>query len=85
MIGDAANIGKFKDSHKGQTVESTCKDTSQKEEESIISNAMDLPSAVPFQCAVMSSSALSGLPSFPHVQAGTWMPGNLLRQFQKGP
>lgn len=85
MTGDAADIGKFRDFHNGQTVESNCKNTSQKEEESIINNAMDLPSAAPFQCAVMSSTALSGQPSFPHVQAGTFWPGNLLRQFRKGP
>jgi RHS repeat-associated protein len=85
VTGDAADIGKFTDFHKSQTVESTCKDTSRKEEESIINNAMNLPSAAPFQCATMSSSALSGLPSFPHVQAGTFWPGNLLRHFKKGP
>ncbi|WP_342769041.1 hypothetical protein [Solilutibacter pythonis] len=60
VTGDAANIAKFKAFHKGQKVESTCKDTSQKEEQSIINAAMNLPSAVPFQCAVMSSTALSG-------------------------
>lgn len=85
VTGDAADIGKFTEFHRSQTVESTCKDTSRKEEESIIKNAMNLPSAAPFQCATMSSSALSGLPSFPHVQAGTFWPGNLLRQFKKGP
>jgi len=85
VTGDAANIAKFKDFHKGQTTESTCKETSQKEEESIISAAMDLPSAAPFECAVMSSTALSGQPSFPHVEAGTFWPGNLLRQVRRGP
>jgi RHS repeat-associated protein len=85
VSGDAANIKKFKAFHKGQTVESTCKNTSQKEEEGIINKAADLPSATPFQCSVMASSALSGQPSFPNVEAGTFWPGNLLRQFQKGP
>lgn len=80
VTGDAASIAKFKDFHNGQKVESTCKDTSQKEEESIINNAMNLPSAAPFQCSVMSSTALSGHPSFPNVEAGTFWPGNLLRQ-----
>ncbi|HXG28679.1 MAG TPA: RHS repeat-associated core domain-containing protein, partial [Nevskiales bacterium] len=84
VTGDAANIAKFKAFHEGQKVESTCKDTSQEEEESIIKKAVDLPAAAPFQCAVMSSSALSGQPSFPHVKAGTFWPGNLLRQFRKG-
>jgi len=85
VTGDAANIAKFKDFHNGQKVESTCKDTSQQEEQNIINAAMDLPSASPFQCAVMASSALSGQPSFPKVEAGTFWPGNLLRQFQQGP
>lgn len=85
VTGDAASVAKFKDFHKGQKVESTCKNTSQKEEQSIINTAMSLPSAAPFQCAVMSSTALSGQPSFPHVEAGTFFPGNLLRQFRKSP
>lgn len=85
VSGDAASIANFKAHHSGQQVESTCKDTSQKEEENIINNAMDLPSAGPGQCAIMSSTALSGQPSFPYVEAGTWFPGNLLRQFRKGP
>ncbi|WP_258190426.1 RHS repeat-associated core domain-containing protein, partial [Stenotrophomonas sp. Nf4] len=86
VTGDAASIAKFKDFHKGQTTESTCKETSQKEEERIINKAMDLPSAAPFECAAMSSTALSGQLSFPYVEAGTFWPGNLLRQVQrKGP
>jgi RHS repeat-associated protein len=85
VVGDAANIEKFKNFHKNQTVELTCKNTSQEEEESIIDKAMDLPSAAPFQCASMSSTALSGQPSFPHVKAGTFWPGNLQRQARKGP
>ncbi|MGH8084890.1 MAG: RHS repeat-associated core domain-containing protein [Lysobacter sp.] len=80
VVGDAANIAKFTDFHNSQKVESTCKDTSQKEEESIINKAMSLPSAAPFQCSTMSSTALSGHPSFPNVEAGTFWPGNLLRQ-----
>ena len=85
VIGDAASIDKFNEFHKGQKVESTCKDTSQKEEESIINSAMSLPTASPFQCAVMASSALSGHPSFPHVEAGTFFPGNLLDQVRNFP
>jgi len=85
VTGDAADIGQFREFHNGQTVESTCKNTSQEEEVSIINNAVELPSAAPFQCGVMSSTALSGQPSFPHVQAGTFWPGNLLRQFRRGP
>jgi len=80
VTGDAASIKGFKKFHKSQEVEATCKDTTQEEEERIISNAMDLPSAAPFECAVMSSAALSGEPSFPEVRAGTFWPGNLLRQ-----
>jgi len=85
VTGDAADIEQFRDFHNGQTVESTCKNTSQEEEVSIINNAAELPSAAPFQCGIMSSTALSGQPSFPHVQAGTFWPGNLLRQFRRGP
>ncbi|MCD7098102.1 RHS repeat-associated core domain-containing protein [Stenotrophomonas sp. MMGLT7] len=85
VTGEAADIKKFIEHHKGQKVESTCKNTSRKEEENIINQAADLPSAASFQCAVMSSSALSGNPSFPKVQAGTFWPGDLLRQFKKGP
>lgn len=80
VTGDAANIVQFSKFHDGQKVESSCKSTSQAEEENVISNAMDLPSAGPFECAIMSSSALSGNPSFPYVEAGTFFPGNLLRQ-----
>jgi len=47
-------------------------------------NADGLPSAVPFQCAIMTSTALSGIQSFPHVRAGTFWPGNLKRQVEKG-
>lgn len=85
VTGDAASIERFREFHSGQTVESNCKDTSRQEEESIINRAMDLPSASPFQCAVMSSNVLSGEPSFPHVQAGTFWPGNLRRQVGRGP
>lgn len=81
VIGDAANIAKFRNFHGNQKTESICKDTSQEEEEKIINNAMDLPSAAPFQCAIMASTVLGGLPSFPNVQAGTFFPGNLMRQF----
>jgi RHS repeat-associated protein len=85
LTGDAASIEKFMDFHEDQEVESTCKDTSQKEEESIINNATNLPSASAFACAVRASTALSGLPSFPHVKAGTFWPGNLRRQFMQVP
>ena len=85
VTGDAADIEKFTDFHSGQVVESACKDTSREEEESIINNAMSLPSAAPFQCAVMASTALSGQPSFPHVRPGEFWPGNLRRQFKRGP
>lgn len=85
MTGDAASVEKFKKFHKDQRVESTCKDTSRKEEQSIVDNAMNLPSAGQLQCAGMSSTALSGQPSFPHVQAGTFWPGDLLRQARRGP
>ncbi|MCX2784640.1 hypothetical protein OQJ46_16775 [Microbulbifer thermotolerans] len=84
VIGSSASIEKFKNFHKEQIVETTCVDTSQKEEESIINKAVELPSAAPFQCSIMSSTALSGHPSFPHVEAGTFWPGNLLRQVRKG-
>ena len=77
---DVASIEEFRNFHSSQTVEVTCKDTTQEEEESIINRAHQLPSAGKFQCAVMSSSALSGHPSFSNVQAGTFFPGNLLRQ-----
>jgi RHS repeat-associated protein len=80
VTGDAADISRFTKFHDGQKVESSCKSTSRAEEENVMSNAMDLPSAGPFECAIMSSSALSGNPSFPHVEAGTFFPGNLLRQ-----
>ena len=85
VTGDAANIAKFKAFHKTQAVESTCENTSQEEEESIMNNAMELPSAAPFECSIMSSTALSGQPSFPHVEAGTFWPGNLLRQIRQRP
>ena len=84
ITGSAASIQKYKDFHKGQEVESTCKKTSRAEEESIIDKAADLPSAAPFQCSSRSSTALSGHQSFPHVQPGTFWPGNLLRQVRKG-
>jgi RHS repeat-associated protein len=79
---DAASIENFRDFHSSQAVEVTCKDTTEEEEESIMDRAHELPSAGKFQCAVMSSSALSGHPSFSSVQAGTFFPGNLLRQVQ---
>ncbi|MBD8528276.1 RHS repeat-associated core domain-containing protein [Pseudoxanthomonas sp. CAU 1598] len=72
VIGEAANVSKFAEFHKKQQVEVTCKNTSREEEESVINKAMDLPAAGPFQCAEMSSTALSGHPSFPNVQAGTF-------------
>lgn len=82
--GDAASIAKFKEFHSGQKVESTCKNTSQKEEEDIINNAINLPFAPAGTCARRASSALSGQPSFPYVEAGTWWPGNLKRQVERG-
>ena len=83
VIGHAANIDKFKNYHSTQTVETTCKNTSKIEEESIINRALSLPSAAPFQCAIMSSAALNGHASFPYVEAGTYLPGNLLRQVRR--
>ncbi|WP_310737666.1 Ig-like domain repeat protein [Mitsuaria sp. WAJ17] len=84
IIGKAANIQKYKEFHKGQIVETSCKNTSQAEEESIISKAESLPSAAPFQCSIRSSTALGGHPSFPNVKPGTFWPGNLLRQVRSG-
>lgn len=84
--GDAASIEKFVRYHESQKTEVNCKETSQEEEESIINSAMNLPSADPFECAEMSSAALSGKPSFPYVEAGTFWPGDLLRQvLRRGP
>jgi RHS repeat-associated protein len=80
VTGDAASIEAFRNFHRGQHVEATCKETRQEEEEAIIEAAANLPSAAAFQCAVMASSALSGQPSFPRVEAGTFWPGNLMRQ-----
>lgn len=80
VVGDAASMVRFAAFHSSQSVEFTCKETSQREEEDIINRAAELPSAAPFQCASTSSKALSGQPSFPNVQAGTFWPGNLMRQ-----
>ncbi|MGN7830571.1 RHS repeat-associated core domain-containing protein [Pseudoxanthomonas sp. 22568] len=85
VTGEAASIKKFKEFHASQTVESTCKNTSQKEEEDIIEKSFLMPSAGKFQCAAMSSSVLHGQPSFPYVEAGTFWPGSLLRQVRKHP
>jgi uncharacterized protein RhaS with RHS repeats len=85
VMGPGASIDKYRKFHKGQKVESSCKNTSQEEEQAIIDKALSLPSAEPFQCAIRSSTALSGQQSFPRVQAGTFWPGNLLRQVQSGP
>jgi RHS repeat-associated protein len=85
VTGDAASIDKFRDFHKSQTVEATCKNTSKAEEESIINKAMTLPYAEPFDCAIRSSTALSGHQSFRNVEAGTFWPGNLLRQVRDSP
>ncbi|MEX8506322.1 RHS repeat-associated core domain-containing protein [Leptothrix ochracea] len=85
VMGPAASIGKYKNFHKGQKVEATCKQTSQTEEESIIDKAISLPSAAPFQCSIRASTALSGQPSFPNVQAETFWLGNLLRQVRSVP
>ena len=68
VTGEAASIKKFKEFHASQTVESTCKNTSQKEEEDIIEKSFLMPSAGKFQCAAMSSSVLHGQPSFPYVR-----------------
>lgn len=83
VTGDAASIKKFKEFHEGQKVETACKDTERKEEEDIIEKALGLPSAGPFQCASTASDALSGQPSFPNVQPGTFFPGNLRSQVLK--
>ena len=80
VTGSAASIQKFRDFHKSQKVEVTCKKTSKSEEESIIEKASELPSAAPFQCSIRSSEALSGHSAFPKVKPGTFWPGNLLRQ-----
>jgi RHS repeat-associated protein len=85
VMGSAANVGKYINFHKGQEVESSCKKTSKAEEERIINKAIDQPSAAPFQCSVRSSTVLSGQQSFPTVKAGTFWPGNLLRQVRSGP
>ena len=55
ITGEAANIQKYKDFHKGQKVETSCKKTSRAEEESIINKAgaslrprrSSVPSAAP--------------------------------------
>jgi hypothetical protein len=80
ITGSAASIDKFRQFHKGQKVESSCKATSKEEEASIIAKALSLPAAGPFQCARRSSTALSGHPSFSRVQPDTFWPGNLRRQ-----
>ena len=54
-----------------------------KEEESI-NKGLELHSAGTFQCSTMASIALSGQPSFPDVEAGTFWLGNLRRQIRSG-
>jgi hypothetical protein len=82
ITGPAASIIEYRKFHNVQTVELTCKSTSQAEEESIIKKAMDLPSAIPGQCSIMSSNALNGQPSFPNVESNVVFPGNLMRQIK---
>jgi RHS repeat-associated protein len=85
VTGEAANMSNFTKFYAPQRVEKNCKSTSRAEEEAIIDKASSLPSAGPFQCAIMSSSALQGQPSFPHVESGTLWPGNLRKQVRKKP
>ncbi len=80
VVGDAASIEAFKDYHESQEVEVACEDTRQAEEEDIIDAAFNEPFAGAFQCAIRASNVLSGQPSFPGVQPGTFWPGNLRRQ-----
>lgn len=83
VTGEAASMERFIQFHAPQKVEKNCKATTNTEEESIVDKAMSLPSAGPFQCAIMASSALQGHQSFPHVEAGTFWPGNLRKQVRK--
>ena len=84
LLDEVANIEEYKKYHHDQKVESTCAKTSKEEEENIIKNATNLPSAPPFQCASRVSSALSGQPSFPYAKPETFFPDDVLRQVKKG-
>ena len=67
MTGSAASIYEYNKFHEKQKVETSCKSTSQEEEEAIFDSALESPTASAFQCAIRSSAVLSGNPSFPHV------------------
>ena len=56
----------------------------QGEEQAIINKALSLPTAGWAQCSVLSSTVLSGEPSFPNVQPGTWWPDDLWNQVTSG-
>jgi len=84
ILGDMATIANYQKHHSPQKMESTCVDTSKEEEGKIIMKAEELPFAMPFQCANKASTVLNGINSFPYVEAGTFWPGNLMRQINKG-
>ncbi|MDD4964568.1 MAG: RHS repeat-associated core domain-containing protein [Gallionella sp.] len=81
VYGDKADIEKFRKHHKnldGDKTQTSCKDTSEQEEQELFEQALSQGAQSGFVCAFTVSNVLSGSTNFPNVKSATIFPGNLL-------
>jgi RHS repeat-associated protein len=67
----------------GDITESVCKETTKEEEEKFLSVAEAHLSASAFGCASAVSDVIGGSRSFPNVERGTFLPGNLIKDARR--
>jgi hypothetical protein len=88
ITGKDADIKKWSDFYKKldkSDSEKICKNTTEEEEKALGEKAVDVGPGYGPQCAQRVSTVLAGARLFPGVEAGTFFPGNLLRDARKNP
>jgi len=82
-VVDAPNVDDFVRYHEkqGDKVQVQCKDTTPEQEKAIEEQVIMRPTAGGPTCALNVSSALADSGVFNGVDSGTWLPGNLSRDF----
>ncbi|MBB6342160.1 RHS repeat-associated protein [Pseudomonas fluvialis] len=86
LTGNDASKDAYRKYHEknGDKVEESCKQTTAAEEKEFEEIALDRGGApIGGTCAVMVSGVIGGSQAFPHVAAGTWLPGNLIDDANK--
>jgi RHS repeat-associated protein len=81
--GKYANLARFGKFHKDSKIDTTCANTSRKEEEELVDKVVDAQSPGIAQCSINVSNVLAGSKHFPNVRPGTFWPGALFDAAKK--